>query len=248
MKSAYRAASISKHPDQNLSPDAFKEFEAFQEAYAILEDQDKRLRYELYGDWNQGAALQDGLHSATFYLAWLGVLYYLSYVEEFRGAGKWLHFLLIAVACFEIQCKAQQLAVMSATALTINQQVELVKDLLPTAMLLCYIFHFSTTSPAPVVSEYEPEPALKEAVNKLGEVYQFFGAEFINKKINELVVFNKQIKLMQKEEKNNIGGMGGKYGKVINIALTIGILYAVNSIEIVYTGSMQTKVCCTFIG
>eukprot|EP00359_Climacostomum_virens_P004255 CAMPEP_0204913286 /NCGR_PEP_ID=MMETSP1397-20131031/11217_1 /ASSEMBLY_ACC=CAM_ASM_000891 /TAXON_ID=49980 /ORGANISM="Climacostomum Climacostomum virens, Strain Stock W-24" /LENGTH=281 /DNA_ID=CAMNT_0052084489 /DNA_START=45 /DNA_END=887 /DNA_ORIENTATION=- len=213
MKSAYRTASIKKHPDQNPSPNALKEYEEFQEAFAILEDKDKRLRYELYGDWNPDAEVHDGMHSASFYLAWLGVLYYLSYVEEFRGTGKWQHFVLLSVAVYEMTLKFTQSAALRNTSLTINQQAELVKSLLPFAMLLYYIFHFTVFPTYDASSSvYDPEPALKEAFDRSKGVFLNYNQEFLNQKVKELVNFRKQLKFMRKQEKNNIGGFGGKMG------------------------------------
>jgi hypothetical protein len=231
MKSAFRTASLLKHPDHNPSPTALREYEEFQEAFEVLEDQDKRRRYELYGDWNKGAELQDGLHSASFYLAWLGVLYYLSYVEEFKGTGKWQHFLLLGVACFELQVKTQQMP-LSSKELTLNQQVELVKDLLPTAMLLYYVFHFSTASPNRPSPSYEPEPALREALQKMQGAIFDFGIDFANAKIADLMAFRRQLKAVRKAEKNNIGGVGGRLGWGVKLALTIGAVYALNSLSL----------------
>jgi molecular chaperone DnaJ len=56
VKSAYRKAAFSFHPDRNPGDkDAEEKFKEASEAYAILSDQDKRVRYDQFGHAGMGA-------------------------------------------------------------------------------------------------------------------------------------------------------------------------------------------------
>lgn len=59
IKKAYRAKALTDHPDKNPSPDAGEKFEAIQEAYEILSDEDKRAVYD-----KERAAYLSGQHAA----------------------------------------------------------------------------------------------------------------------------------------------------------------------------------------
>ncbi|VVB53734.1 Chaperone protein DnaJ [uncultured archaeon] len=49
VKKAYRSLAKKIHPDINKSPDAEAKFKELSEAYEVLADQDKRVRYDQYG-------------------------------------------------------------------------------------------------------------------------------------------------------------------------------------------------------
>lgn len=46
IKTAYRKLAMQYHPDRNKAPDAEEKFKELSEAYAVLEDQTKRLQYD----------------------------------------------------------------------------------------------------------------------------------------------------------------------------------------------------------
>lgn len=50
LKKAYRQKSLRYHPDKNPSPDAKPVFQKITEAYSILSDEKKRLKYDKPGD------------------------------------------------------------------------------------------------------------------------------------------------------------------------------------------------------
>ena len=50
LKKAYRQKSLRYHPDKNPSPDAKPIFQKSTEAYSILSDNKKRLKYDKSGD------------------------------------------------------------------------------------------------------------------------------------------------------------------------------------------------------
>eukprot|EP00435_Cladocopium_sp_Y103_P000206 s3140_g1.t1 len=50
LKKAYRQKSLRYHPDKNPSPDAKPIFQKITEAYSILSDEKKRLKYDKSGD------------------------------------------------------------------------------------------------------------------------------------------------------------------------------------------------------
>ena len=50
LKKAYRQKSLRYHPDKNPSPDAKLKFQKITEAYSILSDDKKRLKYDKSGD------------------------------------------------------------------------------------------------------------------------------------------------------------------------------------------------------
>lgn len=50
LKKAYRQKSLRYHPDKNPSPDAKPVFQKITEAYSILSDEKKRLKYDKSGD------------------------------------------------------------------------------------------------------------------------------------------------------------------------------------------------------
>ena len=50
LKKAYRQKSLRYHPDKNPSPDAKPIFQKITEAYSILSDDKKRLKYDKSGD------------------------------------------------------------------------------------------------------------------------------------------------------------------------------------------------------
>jgi molecular chaperone DnaJ len=49
IKSAYRKLALQYHPDRNKSADAEERFKEISEAYAVLSDDEKRKRYDVYG-------------------------------------------------------------------------------------------------------------------------------------------------------------------------------------------------------
>ena len=50
LKKAYRQKSLKYHPDKNPSPDAKIKFQRIAEAYSVLSDDKKRLKYDKSGD------------------------------------------------------------------------------------------------------------------------------------------------------------------------------------------------------
>ena len=49
IKSAYRKLALQYHPDRNKSAGAEEKFKEISEAYAVLSDDEKRKRYDVYG-------------------------------------------------------------------------------------------------------------------------------------------------------------------------------------------------------
>src|SRR3712207_4339600 len=49
IKNAYRKLALQYHPDRNKEPTAEEKFKELSEAYAVLSDDEKRKRYDVYG-------------------------------------------------------------------------------------------------------------------------------------------------------------------------------------------------------
>jgi molecular chaperone DnaJ len=49
IKNAYRKLALQYHPDRNKEPTAEEKFKELSEAYAVLSDDEKRKRYDIYG-------------------------------------------------------------------------------------------------------------------------------------------------------------------------------------------------------
>jgi molecular chaperone DnaJ len=49
IKNAYRKLALQYHPDRNKEPSAEEKFKEVSEAYAVLSDDEKRKRYDIYG-------------------------------------------------------------------------------------------------------------------------------------------------------------------------------------------------------
>jgi molecular chaperone DnaJ len=49
IKNAYRKLALQYHPDRNKDPSAEEKFKELSEAYAVLSDDEKRKRYDIYG-------------------------------------------------------------------------------------------------------------------------------------------------------------------------------------------------------
>jgi molecular chaperone DnaJ len=49
IKNAYRKLALQYHPDRNKDPTAEEKFKELSEAYAVLSDDEKRKRYDIYG-------------------------------------------------------------------------------------------------------------------------------------------------------------------------------------------------------
>lgn len=50
IKKAYKKLALKYHPDRNKEPDAEEKFKKIAEAYEVLGDQEKRKRYDMFGD------------------------------------------------------------------------------------------------------------------------------------------------------------------------------------------------------
>ena len=50
IKNVYRKLALQYHPDRNKEPGAEEKFKEISEAYAVLSDDEKRKRYDMYGD------------------------------------------------------------------------------------------------------------------------------------------------------------------------------------------------------
>ena len=49
IKNVYRKLALQYHPDRNKEPSAEQKFKDISEAYAVLSDDEKRKRYDVYG-------------------------------------------------------------------------------------------------------------------------------------------------------------------------------------------------------
>ena len=49
IKNSYRKLALQYHPDRNKSSGAEEKFKEISEAYAVLSDDEKRKRYDMYG-------------------------------------------------------------------------------------------------------------------------------------------------------------------------------------------------------
>jgi molecular chaperone DnaJ len=49
IKNTYRKLALQYHPDRNKDPGAEEKFKELSEAYAVLSDDEKRKRYDVYG-------------------------------------------------------------------------------------------------------------------------------------------------------------------------------------------------------
>src|SRR5919205_565612 len=49
IKNVYRKLALQYHPDRNKDPTAEEKFKELSEAYAVLSDDEKRKRYDIYG-------------------------------------------------------------------------------------------------------------------------------------------------------------------------------------------------------
>jgi molecular chaperone DnaJ len=63
IKAAFRKLARQYHPDVNKEPDAEEKFKELNEAYGVLSDRDKRLRYDRFG--RQGLGNMGGFHDYT---------------------------------------------------------------------------------------------------------------------------------------------------------------------------------------
>ena len=68
IKKAYRKLSKKYHPDLNKAPGAEQKFKDVNEAYEVLNDEQKRARYDQYGsaDANAGFGGGGGFNSSDF--------------------------------------------------------------------------------------------------------------------------------------------------------------------------------------
>src|SRR5512138_291434 len=63
IKAAFRKLARQYHPDVNKEPDAEEKFKELNEAYGVLSDRDKRLRYDRFG--REGLGGMGGFHDYT---------------------------------------------------------------------------------------------------------------------------------------------------------------------------------------
>jgi len=62
IKLAYRKLAIKLHPDKNSAPEAEEAFKKLTAAHECLSNEEKRRRYDNYGDEDPGARVQDHAH------------------------------------------------------------------------------------------------------------------------------------------------------------------------------------------
>jgi len=86
IKKAFRKLAVKYHPDKNKEPDAEKKFQEMAQAYEILSDDDKRKKYDQFGD----SAFEHGDRGGTpFHFSPLDDLLR---QFDFHGGGGGFHF------------------------------------------------------------------------------------------------------------------------------------------------------------
>lgn len=66
VKKAYRKLALVYHPDKNRAPRADEAFKIVATAFAVLSDDDKRKRYDMYGVDNNGMSGNRGFSAESF--------------------------------------------------------------------------------------------------------------------------------------------------------------------------------------
>lgn len=74
IKSAYRKLALQYHPDRNKSAGAEEKFKEISEAYAVLSDDEKRKRYDVYGHVGTEDAFRDLRQTLTRFSGTLGLV------------------------------------------------------------------------------------------------------------------------------------------------------------------------------
>ena len=63
LKKKYRKLALALHPDKNKAPGAAEAFKAVGNAFAVLNDKEKRKQYDMYGSEEQQASRRRSYYS-----------------------------------------------------------------------------------------------------------------------------------------------------------------------------------------
>jgi DnaJ family protein B protein 12 len=92
LKKNYRKLALQLHPDKNKAPGAAEAFKAVGNAFAVLNDKDKRHQYDLYGsDEVSNGQASSSSRSAHYAGNDGGDGYYYDYSRGFEGKSLEVH-------------------------------------------------------------------------------------------------------------------------------------------------------------
>lgn len=87
IKAAYRKLALKYHPDRNKDQGAEEKFKEISEAYAVLSDDEKRKRYDMYGQVDPGEAFRGSEANFEEVFRDMGFGGFSSIFEQFFGRG-----------------------------------------------------------------------------------------------------------------------------------------------------------------
>ena len=87
IKASYRRLALKYHPDRNKEPGAEEKFKEISEAYAVLSDDEKRKRYDIYGHVETGEAFRGAEANFEEVFRDMGFGGFQSIFEQFFGRG-----------------------------------------------------------------------------------------------------------------------------------------------------------------